>query len=65
MRAILNIVFCNWPLVAFAYYMGVWRGSQFGYDGIPDLFTAVGQFIVIVLFEECSFYYTHRYFIYI
>ena len=60
-RAILNIILCNWPLVVVAYYINRWRGSQCGYEGIPNLFTAVCQFIGILLVEEFSFYYSHRY----
>jgi len=59
-RAILNILFVNVPTTVLAYHASVWRGISFGYDGIPDLFTAVWQFFVILLIEEVGFYYTHR-----
>ena len=42
------------------YHVSVWRGMSFGYDGIPDLFTAVWQLATIVLIEEMCFYYSHR-----
>ena len=59
-QASFNIIFVNLPLAFVMYYAAVWRGVSFGYDGIPDLFTAVWQFVVILLIEELMFYYSHR-----
>jgi len=60
MQAAINILIVNLPSAVLMYHTAMWRGVSFGYDGIPDLFTAVWQFIVILLFEEVWFYYTHR-----
>ncbi|XP_065886435.1 fatty acid hydroxylase domain-containing protein 2-like isoform X2 [Dysidea avara] len=59
-RAILNLAFINVPIAVLAYHVAVWRGVSFGYDGIPDLFTAVWQLATIVVIEEVCFYYSHR-----
>ena len=60
-RAILNIAFVNVPMTMMMYHIAVWRGVSFGYDGIPDLFTAVWQLATIALIKEACFYYSHRY----
>ena len=59
-RNVLNVTFINVPILLLMYHASVWRGMSFGYDGIPDLFTAVWQFTVILLIEEVCFYYSHR-----
>ena len=56
----MNIIIVNMPSAVLMYHGAVWRGVSFGYDGIPDLFTAVLQFIGILLIEEVCFYYSHR-----
>ncbi|XP_065885109.1 fatty acid hydroxylase domain-containing protein 2-like [Dysidea avara] len=62
MQVVVNIIIVNMPSAVLMYHGAVWRGVSFGYDGIPDLFTAVLQFIGILLIEEVCFYYSHRLF---
>jgi len=59
-RSMLNITILNPPMTILMYHLSVWRGVSFGYDNMPDLFTAVWQLVVIILFEEVCFYYSHR-----
>jgi len=59
-RSVLNVAFINVPILLLMYHTSVWRGMSFGYDGIPDFFTTVWQFTVILLIEEVCFYYSHR-----
>ncbi|XP_065886347.1 fatty acid hydroxylase domain-containing protein 2-like [Dysidea avara] len=61
LRSTLNVVLLNPPMTILMFHIAVWRGASFGYDDIPDLFTAVWQLAVIVLIEEVCFYYSHRF----
>lgn len=59
-RSLFNIVVTSCALSVVMYPIGMWRGVQAGYDGLPTFPSVIQDLLVCVVVVEFGFYYLHR-----